>query len=278
MTSWVSAFRPVDRLAHWPVLSGWLRGRYEREFAANRNRNLFRGVFASFEEAERSAPAGRPLGYDNEAAAAMYLDRTRRIYPTDYPVLFWLERLFAAGTSRVFDLGGHIGVSYYAYRRYLAYPAALHWRVHDVPAVMAEGRRLAAEKDREGRLAFADRFEEADGFDLLIAQGSVQYLPDTLDARIARLAHAPRHVLVNLLPLHDRDSYWTLQSIGTAFCPYRVESSGEFLSRFRALGYEIVDTWENPDKRCEIPFHPDHSLDRYHGFLFRRGGDGRTPP
>jgi hypothetical protein len=32
----------------------------------------------------------------------------------------------------------------------------------------------------------------------------------------------------------------------------------------------MVDSWENPDKKCEIPFHPEHSLERYHGFYFRR--------
>lgn len=270
MSNWEGAHRTVDCIARWPGIAGMLRRRYEREFASNRDRNLFRGVFESFDEARLSAPTGRPLGYDNSDAAAMYVDRTRRIYPTDYPVLYWLQRLFAAGCTRVFDLGGHIGVSYYAYRRYLDYPANLEWRVHDVPAVMAQGRRFAAQKDRDGRLGFLDRFEEADGFDVLVAQGSVQYLPEALDARLARLARPPRHVILNLTPLHETHAYFTLQSIGTAFCPYRIEAVGDFLGRYQSLGYEIADAWDNPDKRCEIPFHPDRSLDRYHGFHFRR--------
>lgn len=270
MTSWEGAHRLVDRLSQWPPIERALRRRYESDFAANLDRNLFRGVFASFEEAENSAPAGRPLGYDNPGSAAMYVERTRRVYPTDYPVLFWLQQLLAMGCKRLFDLGGHIGVSYYAYRRYLEYPAGLRWCVHDVPAVMAQGRRLAADKDPDQRLAFADRFEDSDGFDLLVAQGSIQYLPDTLAGRLARLASPPRHILLNLTPLHERHSFFTLQSIGTAFCPYRITAVGEFLSGYRSLGYEIVDTWDNPDKQCTIPFHPDRSLDRYHGFLFRR--------
>ena len=264
------AERAVQRLSRWPLLSSWLRGSYERRFAGNRDANLFRGVYASFDEAQSSAPTGLPLGYDNPASAGMYLDRTRRTYPTDYPVMFWLQKLFAGGAKRVFDLGGHIGVSYYAYRRYLDYPAGLEWRVHDVPAVMAQGRKHAAEKDREGRLGFADRFEEADGFDVLTAQGSLQYLPDTLAERLARLAAAPRHLILNLTPLHERESYFTLQSVGTAFCPYRIAAQGEFLKSFDALGYALVDSWENPDKKCEIPFHPERSLDRYHGVYFRR--------
>ena len=48
---------------------------------------------------------------------------------------------------------------------------------------------------------------------------------------------------------------------------------GESLIEVRCgLGYALVDTWENPDKSCRIPFHPDRSLNRYHGFYFRRTG------
>lgn len=251
------------------LTDAWRRRRYEREFAQNRDGNLFRGVFATFEEAAASAPGTRPLGYDNPASAAMYLDRTRRVHSTDYPVMFWLARLFGEGRARLYELGGHIGVSYYAYRRYLPYPAALRWTVHDVPAVVAQGRRLAAERDAARQLAFSERFEEASGSDVFLAQGSVQYLPDLLAQRLAALPARPAHVILNLTPLHERESYFTLQSIGTAFCPYRVTSIGEFLRGFERLGYALADQWENPEKRCEIPFHAGHSLDRYYGFHFR---------
>jgi putative methyltransferase (TIGR04325 family) len=264
------AHRAVERMAGWPGVEGALKRRYDRMFEANREANLFRGVFATFDEAQASAPATLPLGYDNPASAAMYLDRTRRTYPTDYPVLFWLQRLLSEGCTTIFDLGGHIGVSYYAYRRYLAYPASLRWRVHDVPAVMEQGRKFALEKDKERHLGFCDRFEEADGMQVLAAQGSLQYLPETLAERLSRLASPPRHVLLNLTPLHERESFFTLQSVGTAFCPYRITATGEFLKSFESLGYALADSWENPDKKCEIPFHPGHSLDRYYGFYFRR--------
>ncbi len=74
------------------------------------------------------------------------------------------------------------------------------------------------------------------------------------------------------MPLHERHSYFTLQSVGTAFCPYRITATAEFLKGYDDLGYALVDTWENPDKKCEIPFHADRSLERYHGFYFRRKG------
>jgi putative methyltransferase (TIGR04325 family) len=260
----------IDAFAQFPIVDGIVKSRYETAFRNNKDANMFRGVFDTFADAERSAPEQRILGYDNPDAAKMYIERTRKIYPTDYPVMFWLTKLFAEGNKSVFDLGGHIGVSYYAYKRHLAYPQGLSWTVHDVPAVMAEGRRFAAEKDREQRLRFADDFSEADGHDILFALGSLQYLPETIDERLAKLAHPPKHVLLNLTPLHDKHSYFTLQSIGTAFCPYRITAVPTFLKAFESLGYRLVNHWENPDKSCEIPFFPEHSLHYYHGFYFVR--------
>jgi putative methyltransferase (TIGR04325 family) len=107
---------------------------------------------------------------------------------------------------------------------------------------------------------------------LLMAQGSLQYLPDTLPDRLKKLAAPPRHIILNLTPLHDRLSYFTLQSIGAAFCPYRITAILDFTKSFEALGYKMVDHWNNPDKSCPIPFYPEHSLEGYHGFYFCREG------
>src|SRR4051812_33353335 len=187
------------RVMHdWPVVGGLLRKRYERTFAENIEANLFRGVFDTFAAAHASAPPTRPLGYDHPGPAGMYLDRIRRIYPSDYPILFWLDRLLHSGCSTVFDVGGHIGVGYYAYRRYLTYPPSLRWTVFDVPAVVRQGREFAHKMDPDGRLSFSDTFDGGDGADVLLASGSLQYLPDTLADRLKTLSVAPRHLLVNL--------------------------------------------------------------------------------
>jgi putative methyltransferase (TIGR04325 family) len=268
MTPLSSLHSFVDAISDLPGINKLVQSRYEQAFRDNTDKNLFRGVYASFDEAQQSAPSIRPLGYDNADAAKMYIERTKKIHPTDYPVMFWLDKLFAQGCSTVFDLGGHIGVSYYAYRRYLTYPAQLKWGVHDVPAVMAEGKRFAAEKDKEQRLQFHDHFDEASGVDILFALGSLQYLPETLDSRLALLSQKPKHLLLNLTPLHDKHSYFTLQSIGTAFCPYRVTAVPAFLKGIEGQGYRLINHWQNPDKKCEIPFHAEYSLDHYHGFLF----------
>jgi len=252
---------------------GALRRRsFEKRFARHEEGgyggNLYRGVYPTFAAAQQSAPPSKPTGYDNAASADLYLDRTKRVYPADYPVLFWLEKLFLSGRKSVFDLGGHIGVAYYAYRKYLTYPASLRWVVHDVPAVMARGRELATRLDSHKALSFADSTRDATGFDVFFASGSLQYLPVTLGEILNELPQRPRHVLVNLTPLHPSESFFTLQSIATSYCPYRVTQFGRFVEELGKVGYRQRDVWENPDKRCEIAFDPAHSLDRYYGGLF----------
>jgi len=261
----------VDGIGKLPGLLDLRKARYGRRFATAERVNLFRGVYPDVATATAAIPPTKPAGYDNDAPAAMYDERTRQIYPSDYPALFWLSRLLTEQQCRVFDIGGHIGVGYYAYQTYLRYPSSLLWRVSDVPAVAERGRELAKTKDPAGFLTFTSDLHEADGFDILFASGSIQYLPLTLGQLLAGLATKPRHVLVNLLPLHARETYFTVQNIGTAFCPYRIEARDAFVAGITAAGYRLRDSWENLEKRCDIPFAESHySLDRYYGFCFER--------
>ncbi|MFL6625705.1 MAG: methyltransferase, TIGR04325 family [Vitreoscilla sp.] len=260
----------LDGALELPGLAGWRRRRFDAAFASGHYGGHFRGVHRTRAACEAAMPTTTlPAGYDNAGMAAMYRDRLDRVYPGDYPMLMWLGKAFAAGATRVFDLGGHVGVAYYAYRRYLDYPAALSWQVHDVPAVMAAGRALAAERDTWKQLSFVEDAGAAADADVLFTSGCIQYLDETLGERIAKLPRRPRWVLVNLLPLHATEAYWTLQSTGRALCPYRIQRKPDFLAEFERLGYEMPDLWENAEKRCTIAFDEAHSLDRYYGMVFR---------
>jgi len=99
-------------LGRWPALRYPLERRYERLFAGRPSYNLYRGVFRDFTDARRSAPDQALTGYDHSEAARMYDGRLARVFPSDYPVMFWLAKLFPPGVS-VFDLGGHVGIAYY---------------------------------------------------------------------------------------------------------------------------------------------------------------------
>lgn len=263
--------RGFDRLGRLPGLLWWRRRRFFQRFERGYAVGCCSGIFQTWEQAASAAPATRPLGYDHEAGGTMYRDRLSTIFPSDYPMMVWLQKALAEGVRTVFDLGGHIGVSYYAYQKILNFPAELKWVVHDVPAVMQAGREDAVRRDIAHRLGFADSFLDAARADLLFTSGCLQYLQESLAQRLGTLPRLPPWVLVNLLPLHERHGYWTVQSIGTAFCPYHIQQKEAFFSDMSHLGYQPVDNWENLEKDCWIAFEPEHCLDRYHGVAFRLG-------
>ncbi len=233
-------------------------------------RNAYYGVYPSYEQALADVPAGSSGTYDNDAAAALYRNRLDKIRVSEYPVVYWLSQLLPGGVRQVFDLGGHIGVSYYALARYLDYPSDLRWIIHDVPAVMQAGREWALEHDPPRRLEFAATAESASGRDLLFTSGALQYLDYTLPELLARLQQPPRHVLVNMVPMHPSRSFFTLQNLGVATCPYRIAAVPEFIEAMRQLGYEVVDRWESFERQLRIPFTEGMAIDRYYGFYFRR--------
>jgi putative methyltransferase (TIGR04325 family) len=199
----------------------------------------------------------------------MYRERLSRVYPSDYPVLFWMHSIWS-DVRRVFDLGGHVGIAFYAYQRYLRYPEDLRWTVLDVPSVLEQGRRLAAER-RESRVFFTGDLESADGADILLAAGSLQFIEEPLHSMISRVRRRPRHVIVNRTPMYHGDAFVTLHNNGTAICPYGVFNYSEFVGSMDRLGYELVDSWKNcdPGVSCWVAFRPEKSVSQYTGMVLR---------
>lgn len=240
-----------------------------RRFRAHRRGNAYFGAYASFEAARREIPVGLPPDYNTEAAAQLYAYRIDHVEASDYPALFWLQKLLELGARRIFDLGGHVGVSYYAFRNLLTYPPDLQWQVHDVATVMERGRQLAAERDPRRQLAFVER-AAADGCDVLMAKGVLQYLDYDLPDFLRSLRSRPQHLLINLTPMHPQRTVFTLQHIGVAVCPYRIGCRPDFMSALGALGYRLVEEWAHHDRSVRIPFQPAASIDRYYGYCFSR--------
>lgn len=251
-----------------PPLLTLRRHRFEHYFATAIDANLFRGVFSTFAEATHSAPATKPLGYDHPDAAALYRERVVRVYPGDYPVLFWMQRL-VSGITSVFDFGGHVGPSFYAYRQYLNFPGDLRWTVCDVAAVARAGAALAHERGAS-QLHFTTALAEGSGADVFLANGSLQYLEQPLEDLLAAMAQPPRHLIVNLLPLCAGPGFVTLQNIGASFCPYKIQNREAFIAGVERSGYRLMDEWQNAEKSCRIAFAPERSLDHYTGMLFTR--------
>ena len=251
-----------------PGIRHVLKAAHEAEFAQGRPPNALRGVYADFAEAARAAPRSRPLGYDRPEMAGLYRGGLDRLNPHDYPVLFWMRHAIEHA-SRVFDFGGHVGVSYYGYEHYLNYPDTLTWTVYDVPAVTRDGTELA-HRNGQPRLRFTTQIKDADGADILLAAGSLQYVEDGfLHRALAELRDKPRHIIIQRIPLHDHRSFVTLQATGPAFCPYNVAHRQTFIADLTAIGYELVDSW-TCDRSLEIPFHPECHVPNYSGLYLKR--------
>jgi putative methyltransferase (TIGR04325 family) len=242
---------------------------YERAFARMPS-NRFRGVYASFAEAEASVPRKAPVGYDHAALAGLYRHRMEKANPSDYPVLFWLKGLLDE-RSFVFDFGGHVGVAYHGWRTYLDYRPGLRWLVHDVPAIVKVGAELARDRPSAG-LEFTSELADGRGCTVFLAAGSLQYVDESLPALLGRLGALPRHLIVNKMPIYEGETFVTVQSTGRAFHPYRIYNRAGFVAELTALGYRVVDDWCNAEQHCEIPFTRGRDIAAYSGYYFVRDG------
>jgi putative methyltransferase (TIGR04325 family) len=250
-----------------PPLAALARRRYERIYAAEREMDVFRGVYGSVEEAAATAPENIGQGYDRPETASLYRDRLDSVFPGDFPAIVWLQKLLP-GAKRLFDFGGHVGVLHYSYAKYIDYPEDLEWQVFDVPAVVEAGRELAAERGAK-QLSFTNDRTDASGCDVYLASGVLQYLEEPLYEILGELRERPRHVIANFATFTDGEGFVTLQNMATAYCPYVIHDRAALHAGMKQLGYEIVDEWKNADKSCEIPFHPERSLHYYRGACWR---------
>ncbi len=229
-------------------------------------RRMFRGIYRGFGEAVDAIPRARSIGFDNPGSSDRVAHARSFLSAYDYPVLFWLTQLLKAGTV-VFDWGGNIGVSFYAYRNHIHYPDDLEWVVSDVPAVVDLGRRLCDAEKCTG-LTFTTTLERLNGADILLSAGALQFISEPF-AVLREVRCLPAHVLLNKIPVYDQPHAVTIQNMGTSLCPYHLFNRSEFVGQFEALGYVMADSWNNPGLGCFIPFYPEHSIASFSGFHFR---------
>lgn len=268
-----AAKRLVDRMeAAVPLLRKWHRFEYEQHFLrVGQWERMFSGVYSSFAEANAAIPATRNNSYDNPDSAT-FLGHKGSVRSSDYPVLFWLDRLLPTNPY-LLDFGGYLGISYYSFDRLLQYPPDLQWTIYDVPAVVGAGEKLALEKGRSN-LRFTSSFEAVENCSLLLAFGSLQFPEKTLAEFLRPLHRRPQHLLLNKTPLGELPTFYTLHNMGPALSPYRISNREEFLQSLAELNYELIDSWENPEFGCYIPFYPDHSLRAFSGMYLRQKSAG----
>jgi putative methyltransferase (TIGR04325 family) len=230
--------------------------------------NALRGVYDSFAEAAAAAPAIKPIGYDGANSGNWYQEKFTAIGLDDYPVVFWLKHALESCRS-LFEIGGHVGEAYYAYRRLLEYPAEMTWTVFDVPSIVREGTDLA-NANGESNLRFCADADIVSPADIVLAAGALQYFEKAvLVDVIRRMDRSPQHVIINNTPMYDGPGYITLQNIGSAYCPYRIFNRAEIVNSIEQEGYRLMDSWSKP-RRVHVPGHREKSFTGYSGLYFAR--------
>jgi putative methyltransferase (TIGR04325 family) len=231
-----------------------------------RNPNVYRGVFKTFAQAESSIPRKLLSGYNHTQAHRCEIEEVEQFNPRDYSLLDSLK-IALSDSSYVFDLGGGIGDGYYAYRKMITFAENLHWTVCDVETAIEIGQKLANQHRVTG-LSFTSDFKDADGADLLITCGALQYIEPSLADLIDSLTVKPKHILIHRIPVYDGETYVTLQNILTSVCPYKIQNRDALITSLKALGYQLINSWKD-NRTCSIPFHPELFVDGYYGFYFR---------
>jgi putative methyltransferase (TIGR04325 family) len=259
-----------------------LRDFYYYHWLFPRNPNLYRGVFGSFAEASAAVPPRTPSGYDHadlhntSLKQNLDLEEISKFKPIDYPILVWLGEIFK-DRSTVFDFGGNTGSSYYAYRNYISYPPAMQWLICDVPAAVQVGNELLKRFSSPG-LSYTTDIADAEGFDIFLTCGTLQYLEPSLSELLSQLQSKPQHLIINHVPFYNGSEYVTLQNLLivdpvnqtqiASYTPYKIQNRAHFIDSIEKLGYELVDSWQQ-NRTCYIPFKPERFVDFYHGFYFR---------
>lgn len=253
-------FHPVKKL---------LQKRGLNQYLSRHGTGHHYGRFDSFEQARAWLPQSKEFHYSDFAQE--YIDeRSNRIYSFDYPVLFWLHDAFEEGSRAILDIGGSIGNQYYAYRKYIHYPADLSWQVYELPAFVKIGRELA-EARQAPQLSFTDALD-ADRIeaDIWIAAGAIEFIENLrLDDLLRRARKRPRHIFLNKLPLHDGPQCISTQNLGNgSFSPHYVFNRQAYIAAIERTGYRLADSWGVPDRKFLVPGQPENSFDEYSGLYF----------
>ncbi|MGJ7498584.1 methyltransferase, TIGR04325 family [Variovorax sp. RT4R15] len=254
---------PLVRPAHLQ----WRR----RQFLSKDGHGSHFGVFDDFKAARAWLP--RSPAFDQAALAAEYVDvRSKKVFSYDYPVMWWLDRALRDGATSVLDIGGSVGVHYYAYRRYFDMPNLVTWRVVEVPAIVSIGQDLATQNGATV-LSFTEDLHQSVGtasYDIWISAGAIHYLEEGRpDQLIKRCARRPRHILLNKLPLYSGEDFVTVQNIGEgAFAPLHVYNRARLIQDIKALGYTLWDKWAVQERAMDLPGYPERSFPSFTGLYF----------
>lgn len=227
----------------------------------------YRRAFDSVPEATSYASGYIAAGHDHVQNAMLHLSLAKAARPSDYPILFYLDRIITGPTS-LFDLGGNVGNLFYCYDKYLHFDSDLLWTVYDLPEMLELGRELASNRT-EQRIRFTDQLEELGKANIMLASGSLHFFEFHLPDLLRVLPKKPKHLLINRSPVTDSKPVATVHD-GTVYLVACQQIAREKLVRgLQELNYELLDSWPVLELSHPIPFYPEYSLPSYSGMYLK---------
>lgn len=240
----------------------------------------YRGVFQNFKEAIESKPkfigAQRTLQYEQAKVPPLEscletFSKPVKPLDSEYPLLFWLDRIFASNPqAELCDFGGSNGRHYFAYTSTSAHKPKL-WQVCELPQNVALGKQICTSLNLQN-LQFATTPNPAT---ILLSSSAFQYIENLYELLKEYLTGGGRskieYILLARLPVQDKHpTFITLQNaLNEFYTPLYIFNRQEFIDFFASLGYELVDEWRGYTDSLFIPFHRDISVPSCSGFYFR---------
>ncbi|MEQ1733487.1 MAG: methyltransferase, TIGR04325 family [Bacteroidia bacterium] len=236
-----------------------------RKFYKPNGYGLFKGVYATFDEAVKNAPTQNKTGYNTTELAQFYSNTlTTELAEYDYPVLVWLAKIIQPNTT-LFDLGGNVGTHYTKYAPILNLAQLKSYTVCDLEQIIEEGKTT----NPRPNLTYTTNNTDAANADVWLSSGTLQYIENfNLVHYFNSLGNKPKHIIINRLPVHKSMQFVSLQNGGLSYYPQYIFNETLFLNQFETLGYTLIDQWFDKNDGCFIPFHQQHNKVLYKGFYF----------
>jgi putative methyltransferase (TIGR04325 family) len=248
--------------------------------------NDFCDIFPTYHEAMDSIPASLRDGWNQgqtaENIAGYGYDELRLAAATGvapsipqsstYAAFFWLDQLIKLSCRSVLDVGGAGGQTYHRYRMAASPPEDIDWTVMDVPSVVKHGRRESAKLEGPQPKLISTPGEMAPSYDIVLAQGCVQYQSPAQFADFLGMVARARYAIITKVPLYTGPDVWTTQFLETSWVPYRIWNRGSFLAILKEAGAELVASWSIRDFEVWIPTYPQCRIDETTGILIKLPG------
>jgi putative methyltransferase (TIGR04325 family) len=240
----------------------WLRGDYPSWEAA-----VF-AAGAAGDKSDRVVAAARAV---REGRAAWERDGVTFATAEPHPPLLAALRAVAAGQGgrlEVVDFGGALGSAWRQHRAWL--PGDTTWRVVEVPALVAAGRREFA----DATLSFHATVDEAVATGkpaTLLLSSVLQYLPDPMALLATEAGRGWRDIILDRTALDPTGRgricvQHTPAGLGGGCMACRVFNREQLLAPL-ARDYELAAEWP-------VAFDAVDGTAEYRGFHFRRRGAG----